>query len=59
VACGRLDAYYERDLKPWDWAAGRLLVSEAGGAVRELEGDPTCMVVATDEALMEALAALI
>jgi myo-inositol-1(or 4)-monophosphatase len=26
VAAGRLDGYYERGLKPWDWAAGRLLV---------------------------------
>ena len=31
VAAGRLDAYFERGLKPWDIAAGRLLVDEAGG----------------------------
>lgn len=31
VAAGRLDAYFERGLKPWDVAAGRLLVDEAGG----------------------------
>ena len=30
---GALDAFYERGLKPWDWAAGRLLVEEAGGVV--------------------------
>jgi myo-inositol-1(or 4)-monophosphatase len=40
VAAGRLDGYYERGLKRWDWAAGRLLVTEAGGAVRELSGEP-------------------
>jgi fructose-1,6-bisphosphatase/inositol monophosphatase family enzyme len=40
VAAGRLDGYYERGLKPWDWAAGRLLVTEAGGEVAELDGEP-------------------
>jgi fructose-1,6-bisphosphatase/inositol monophosphatase family enzyme len=40
LAAGRLDAYYERGLNAWDWAAGSLLVREAGGAVEELAGDP-------------------
>jgi myo-inositol-1(or 4)-monophosphatase len=40
LAAGRLDAYYERGLNTWDWAAGSLLVREAGGAVEELAGDP-------------------
>jgi myo-inositol-1(or 4)-monophosphatase len=40
VAAGRLDAYYERGLKQWDWAAARLLITEAGGALAELEGEP-------------------
>ena len=31
VACGRQDAYFEITLKPWDFAAGALLVPEAGG----------------------------
>jgi myo-inositol-1(or 4)-monophosphatase len=31
VACGRLDGYWETGLNPWDWAAGSLLVVEAGG----------------------------
>jgi len=31
VACGRLDGYWESGLNPWDWAAGSLLVVEAGG----------------------------
>jgi myo-inositol-1(or 4)-monophosphatase len=39
VAAGRLDAYFETGLSPWDWAAGRLLVTEAGGVVRELPAD--------------------
>ena len=33
VAAGRYDGYWERDLKPWDMAAGLLLVTEAGGVV--------------------------
>ncbi len=37
VACGRLDAFYETDLKPWDTAAGILLVEEAGGRVSRFE----------------------
>lgn len=37
TAAGRLDAYVEFGLQPWDWAAGRLLVTEAGGAVTEQE----------------------
>ena len=36
VAAGRLDAYLEYGLAPWDWAAGSLLVTEAGGAVTHL-----------------------
>jgi len=38
IAAGRLDAYWERDLSPWDIAAGSLLVREAGGFVTDLEG---------------------
>jgi myo-inositol-1(or 4)-monophosphatase len=35
TAAGRLDAYLEFGLQPWDWAAGRLLVTEAGGVATE------------------------
>jgi myo-inositol-1(or 4)-monophosphatase len=38
VAAGRLDGYWERDLSPWDMAAGLLLVREAGGFVTDLDG---------------------
>ena len=31
VACGRLDGFYEENLKPWDTAAGLIIVTEAGG----------------------------
>jgi len=38
VACGRLDGYFEAGVKPWDIAAGVLLVREAGGRVCEYNG---------------------
>jgi myo-inositol-1(or 4)-monophosphatase len=37
VACGRYEGYYESALNPWDIAAGRLLVQEAGGRVTEYD----------------------
>ncbi|MBU6264629.1 MAG: hypothetical protein KGM14_00290, partial [Actinomycetales bacterium] len=40
VAAGQLDAYYERDTKPWDYAAGSLVLREAGGVVGGLGGAP-------------------
>src|SRR3982751_747236 len=39
VACGRLDAFWELGLSPWDMAAGALLIQEAGGLVGDLEGN--------------------
>lgn len=39
VACGRIDAYFEIGLSPWDIAAGILLVREAGGKVSGWSGD--------------------
>jgi myo-inositol-1(or 4)-monophosphatase len=38
VAAGRVDAYWERNLSPWDMAAGIALVREAGGFVSDLDG---------------------
>jgi len=40
VACGRMDGFWEFGLAPWDMAAGALLVSEAGGLVTDLAGEP-------------------
>lgn len=39
VAAGRIDAYWEAGLKPWDIAAGVLLVQEAGGIATGIDGD--------------------
>lgn len=40
VACGRLDGYVELSLQPWDYAAGMLIVAEAGGRVTATDGSP-------------------
>ena len=40
VACGRFDGFWELSLKPWDVAAGRLIVEEAGGSVTAFGGSP-------------------
>ena len=41
VACGRLDGYFEAGVKPWDIAAGVLLVREAGGRICDFRGAGT------------------
>jgi myo-inositol-1(or 4)-monophosphatase len=43
IAAGRFDAYWERDLSPWDMAAGIVLVREAGGFVSDLDGGEDIM----------------
>jgi myo-inositol-1(or 4)-monophosphatase len=55
LAAGRVDGYYERGLKPWDWAAGRLLVTEAGGAVADLPGEPAGLAAASPGLLPQLL----
>lgn len=39
VACGRIEAYFERNLKIWNYAAGMLLVRESGGQVTDYRGN--------------------
>jgi myo-inositol-1(or 4)-monophosphatase len=46
LAAGRVDGYYERGLSAWDWAAGSLIVKEAGGRVEPLAGEPFGLVAA-------------
>ncbi len=43
VAAGRFDAYWERDLNPWDVGAGIVIVREAGGMVTEIDGGASPM----------------
>ncbi|MEY2449373.1 MAG: monophosphatase [Acidimicrobiaceae bacterium] len=61
VACGRLDAFYERGLGPWDLAAGALIAQEAGATVGDLAGGPPSgdFVLATSSGLFEPLRALL
>jgi myo-inositol-1(or 4)-monophosphatase len=57
VAAGRLDGYYERGINHWDWAAGRLIVEEAGGRVVPLSGGRPGLAAAGPR-LVDELAAL-
>lgn len=59
VAAGRVDAFYERGLKRWDEAAGRLLVEEAGGVTADLEGEPRGVVAAATPTLLDELKAAV
>jgi myo-inositol-1(or 4)-monophosphatase len=43
VACGRLEAFWEFGLKPWDMAAGILIVTEAGGTCSDMQGNPATL----------------
>jgi len=40
VALGRFDGFWEFGLKPWDTAAGVIIVEEAGGTITDLDGKP-------------------
>ncbi|HEY1475097.1 MAG TPA: inositol monophosphatase family protein [Pseudolabrys sp.] len=59
VAAGRLDGYWERDIKPWDVAAGLILVREAGGYVSDCDGGDDMFakghVVAGNETIQKEL----
>ncbi|MBW2450753.1 MAG: inositol monophosphatase [Deltaproteobacteria bacterium] len=43
VAAGRFDGFWEMNLKPWDLAAGKLIVEEAGGLVSDFDGQPMAL----------------
>ena len=58
VAAGRFDAYWERSLAPWDIAAGAVIVREAGGFAREIDGGDfmeTGSIIATNDRLLPLL----
>ncbi len=61
VACGRVDAFWEKGLQPWDHAAGALIAAEAGARVGDLDGGPpsTAFTLAAPAALFDELAALL
>jgi len=59
LAAGRTDAYFEMRLKPWDYAAGSLIVQEAGGEVRmpllgtEMDFDQSTAIVAATPTILD------
>jgi myo-inositol-1(or 4)-monophosphatase len=59
VAAGRLDGFWESDLKPWDIAGGSLIVAEAGGRVTSMDGSPFSSrgkhVLATNSLIHDAM----
>ncbi|MGH8928561.1 MAG: inositol monophosphatase family protein [Acidimicrobiia bacterium] len=63
VACGRYEGYWEFGVKPWDAAAGILLVAEAGGIVTNHHGDPYQLgesgIVASNGAIHDDLLAAV
>ncbi len=59
VACGRLDAYYQRDSKRWDYAAGALIAAEAGATVVRPSPDNGELLVAASPRIFEPLLALL
>lgn len=58
VAAGRIDAYYEKGLKPWDHAAGALVAQEAGARVQGLNGvaASNALTIAAEPGLFDQLA---
>jgi myo-inositol-1(or 4)-monophosphatase len=62
TSAGRFDAYWERGIKPWDMAAGIVLVREAGGTICDLEGQQAMFesgdVLATNIVLQKPLLGL-
>jgi myo-inositol-1(or 4)-monophosphatase len=59
VAAGRMDGFWESDLKPWDIAGGALIVAEAGGRVTDMKGKPFTSrvgsVLASNQLLHDAM----
>ena len=59
VAAGRFDGFWEQSLKPWDVAAGALIVEEAGGRITGMDGtrfDPAAAhLVASNGQIHEAM----
>ncbi len=64
VACGRLDGFWSSSLKPWDMAAGALIVEEAGGILTDLNNSkfsphqPTVMCSSSPKLQQEVLAVI-
>ncbi|MBO5908373.1 MAG: inositol monophosphatase [Clostridia bacterium] len=59
VACGRCEVFFEKELQPWDYAAGTVILREAGGIAQTYDGQTPCLshgsdvVFATQKAINE------
>lgn len=63
VACGRIDAFWSSSLKPWDVAAGTLIVQEAGGSVTDMTGSTidimkSSLIAASSDRIAQNLAGI-
>ena len=56
---GHIDAWAQPNVDPWDWLPGRLLVEEAGGRTRCIDGDPLTWFVAAAPGTFDELVALV
>ena len=63
LAAGRIDAFWEERLQPWDMLAAQLMIEEAGGRLTRFDGSPTGLradeVLASNGALHAAMMAVI
>ncbi|MDX2289901.1 MAG: inositol monophosphatase family protein [Hyphomicrobiaceae bacterium] len=63
TAAGRFDAFWERNLKPWDTAAGIVIVREAGGIVADLDGSDRMLdsgnIIAGNQGMTKALSGVL
>ncbi len=63
VAAGRMDGFWEQGLKPWDTAAGSLILIEAGGKISDYQGEPYSpyhnTIIATNPYIFESMLKLI
>ncbi|NBI07403.1 inositol monophosphatase family protein [Senegalia massiliensis] len=55
VACGRLDGYWEFNLKSWDVAAGILIIKEAGGEVVDISGGKNVSIIAGNKKMIKLI----
>jgi myo-inositol-1(or 4)-monophosphatase len=59
IACGRLDGYWERGIRPWDMMAGIVIVTEAGGKITAYDGTPLNIdsgrILATNDRIHDSL----
>ncbi|MBQ5824064.1 MAG: inositol monophosphatase [Clostridia bacterium] len=56
VACGRCEVFFEKELQPWDYAAGTIILREAGGVAETYDGQTPCLSHGSDVVFSNAKA---